>query len=199
MKPSGRILRAGFTLIELLIALAIMALLSLLGYRALSSLVDSEAQLAAEAQRWRTLDTVFARIEADVRAAVPRRVRGGAGSEPAWVGVVDAAGNAELRFARAGSEFAIEPAAAGQRIAYRMHEDRVEVLYWPHLDQPAQVAPSAYALADGVAAFRIGYLDAEGGWRDRWPAPGEPPVPRALRIEMRLANGDAIERWIALR
>ena len=46
----------GFTLIELLIALAIMAMLSVLGYRALASLTDSEAQLSAEAQRWRSLD-----------------------------------------------------------------------------------------------------------------------------------------------
>ena len=40
----------GFTLIELLIALAILGLVAVFGYRALASLTDSEAQLAAEAQ-----------------------------------------------------------------------------------------------------------------------------------------------------
>src|SRR5512144_3334387 len=72
---------AGFTLIEVLIALAIMAMLSLLGYRALAALTDSEAQLSAEAQRWRAIDALFARLEADLREAVPRAVRYGGRTE----------------------------------------------------------------------------------------------------------------------
>jgi general secretion pathway protein J len=191
--------RAGFTLIELLIALAILALVSLLGYRALAALSESEARLAAEAQYWRNLDGMFARLEADMRVALPREARTGAGSEPAWLGAGDAEGNAELRFSRAGPEFAIEPGSGGQRIGYRLRNGAVEVLYWPRLDQPATTPPEAYALADGIARFRIAYLDTRGGWRDRWPALGEPAVPRAVRIEMTLAGGNVIERWLALR
>ena len=193
MKPRG------FTLIELLIALAIMALLSLLGYRALASLADSEAQLSAEAQRWRTLDALFARLEADVRQAVPRAARVGSRSEPAWVGIADAAGNGELRFSRAGSEFVPEPGSAGQRIAYRLRDGRVELLYWPHYDQPPAVAPTAYALVDGVAKLHISYLDEQNGWRDRWPVLADSALPRALRVQLVLAGGEAIERLVVLR
>jgi general secretion pathway protein J len=190
---------AGFTLIELLIALAIMAMLSLLGYRALSSLVDSEVQLSAEAQRWRTFDALFARLEADLRQAVPRSARLGAQVEPAWVGVTDAAGNGEVRFSRAGPEFASEPGSAGQRLAYRWHEGRIEVLYWPHYDQPSAVAPAVYALADGVARFQLAYLDEQNAWRDRWPSLANAPSPRAVRVELTLANGETIARLLALR
>jgi general secretion pathway protein J len=190
---------AGFTLIELLIALAIMALLSLLGYRALASLADSEAQLAAEAQRWRTLDALFARLEADVRQAVPRAARAGARTEPAWIGVTDAAGNGELRFSRAGPEFSNEPGGAGQRLAYRLRDGHVDLLYWPHYDQPVALAPTAYALADGVARLRFAYLDSHDAWHDRWPVIAEAPVPRALHAELTLAGGETIERWIVLR
>ena len=41
-----------------------------------------------------------------------------------------------LRFSRAGPEFTLEPGSAGQRIGYRLRNGAVEVLYWPHLDQP---------------------------------------------------------------
>ena len=58
-------LRTGFTLLEVLIAIAIVALISVLGYRALAALSDSETKLAAEATRWRTLDLFFARLEGD--------------------------------------------------------------------------------------------------------------------------------------
>ena len=44
----------GFTLLEVLIALAIVATLAVLGYRALAAMTQSESRLAAEAGRWRT-------------------------------------------------------------------------------------------------------------------------------------------------
>jgi general secretion pathway protein J len=191
--------RAGFTLIELLIALGILGLVAVLGYRALAALTESEAKLAAEAAHWGALDALFARLEADARAALPREVRTGAGSEPAWVGNVDTAGDATLRFSRAGPEFATEPGSGGQRIGYRLRNGAVEVLYWPFLDQPSTAVPEAYALIGDVAAFRVAYLDARGTWRERWPALGEPAIPRAIRVELTLASGEAIERWLALR
>ena len=191
--------RAGFTLVELLIALAILGLVAVLGYRALVSLADSEAKLTAEARHWRELDAMFARLEADMRDAIPRTVRTGAATEAAWIGEVDAAGNAALRFSRAGSEFIVEPGSAGQRIGYRLHDAAIEVLYWPRFDQPAAVVPQRYPLAGSVSGFRVAYLDSRGGWRDRWPVLGEAPVPRAVRVVVTLAGGEVIERMSALQ
>jgi general secretion pathway protein J len=191
--------RAGFTLIELLIALAILALVSTLAYRAVASLADSEAKLAAEGVYWRNLDAFFARLEADARSAVGREVRTGGRSEPAWSGSINEGGDAELRFSRAGPEFAVESGSGGQRIGYRLRNGAIEVLYWPYLDQPATVAPQPYALIGSVTRFRVRYLDGSGMWRDRWPALGEPAIPRALKVDVTLADGHAIERWLALR
>jgi general secretion pathway protein J len=191
--------RGGFTLIELLIALAILALVATLGYRALASLTDSEAKLAAEGVHWRNLDALFARLEADARGALPRDVRTDAGTEPAWIGRIDGAGDAEMRFSRAGSEFTLESGSGGQRIGYRLRNGAIEVLYWPYLDQPASVRPQAYALMGNVTRFRVAYLDARGAWRDRWPALGESAIPRAIRVALTLSGGEVIERWLALR
>jgi general secretion pathway protein J len=190
---------SGFTLLELLVALAILALLSLLGYRAVASLTDSEVRLSEETQRWRTIDALFVRIEADLREAVPRNARMGGGVAAAWIGVTDAAGNTTLEFSRAGPEFAPDVGAAGQRLAYRFDRGGVEVLYWPYLDNAPNAVPTIHRLVDNVAGFRVSYLDRAGAWRDRWPVAGEAAIPRAVRVELTLASGEPMDRWWALR
>ena len=190
---------AGFTLVELLIALAIVALLSLLGYRALAALSESETRLSAEATRWRTLDLFFARLEGDLRQAVPRPARLGGTREPAWAGATDATGNAWLEFSRAGPEFALEPSSAGARMGYRFHDGTVDVLYWASYDRPRELEPTAYTLLEGVGRFELAYLARDGSWVAAWPLPGESELPRALRVRLTLASGERIERWPALR
>ncbi|MGH8799446.1 MAG: type II secretion system minor pseudopilin GspJ [Casimicrobiaceae bacterium] len=192
-------LRSGFTLLEVLIAIAIVALLALMGYRAVAALSDSEVRLSAEAARWRNLDLFFGRLEADLRQAVPRPVRSGGAQEPAWLAVVDASGDAALAFSRAGPEFTIDPDSAGARLGYRLRNGTIEVLYWASYDRPRDSEPVAYPLLSGVAQFRLSYLAANGRWVERWPLAGEADLPRAVRVVVTLASGEAIERWLALR
>jgi type II secretion system protein J len=112
---------------------------------------------------------------------------------------MDPEGNAELRFSRAASEFGHDAGGAGQRMGYRLRERSVQVLYWPTFDRRADVVPTAYTLVDGVARFRIDYLDARGAWSERWPVLGEPPLPRALRVQLALEDGTLVERTLVLR
>jgi len=192
-------LRTGFTLLEVLIAIAILALIAVLGYRALAALSDSEVKLTAEATRWRTLDLFFARLEGDLRQAMPRPARLSEAGEPAWLGATDATGNSVLAFSRAGPEFSLETGSAGQRLGYRFREGAVEVLYWASYDRPRGVDPSAYALLDGIAGFQLAYLTKDGAWVNTWPNSGESALPRAVKVNLTLASGEAIERWLALR
>ena len=199
MTMRGERAGAGFTLIEVLLAVAIVALIAVLGYRAVAALSDSETKLAAEAARWRTLDLFFARLEGDLRQAMPRTARLSETREPAWVGVADTAGNSMLAFSRAGPEFTLEPRSAGQRLAYRYRDGAVDVLYWASYDRPRGALPTAYTLLDGVARFQLAYLARDGGWADTWPRAEESELPRAIRVRLTLASGEAIERWLALR
>ena len=191
---------AGFTLVEILLALAIFGVIAILAYRATAALAAGEAQLSAEAQRWRTLEALFTRFEADIRQAVPRGSRTGSRIEPAWLALpADSAGNSALVFTRAGTEFGDEPGAAGQRIGYRLRGHAVEIAYWPQLDNGANVEPAVYVLAGGVSGFRVTYLNRAGAWRDSWPLQGEADIPRAVRVGLTLDTGEQIERWFALR
>jgi general secretion pathway protein J len=198
--PVTRVRSGGFTLVEVLLALAIFGVISVLAYRATAALTEGEAQLSAEAVRWRTLEALFTRLEADIRQAVPRSARAGPRVEPAWLAQpADSAGNASLVFSRAGTEFTDDPGVAGQRIGYRLRGHAVEIAYWPQLDNAANVQPAVYTLADGVAGFRIAYLTRAGNWRDTWPVQDEAALPRAVRVDLKLDSGEAIERWFVLR
>ena len=190
----------GFTLIEILVALAILAVVALLAYRATAAMTDGETRLAAESEHWRTLDRFFARIESDMREAVPRASRHGGATEPAWwAQAADSAGNTALVFTRAGPDFAVEPGIAGQRIGYRLTGDRVEVVDWPQLDNVDDARAAAYPLVAGVRQFRVSQVGAGKAWLPRWPIGGETGVPRAVHVEIELADGTSIDRVIVLR
>jgi len=189
----------GFTLIEVLLALLILAVIAVLGYRAVSSLSDSETKLSNEATRWRTLELFFSRLEGDLRQAMPRPARLGDTRMPAWIGSADINGNSTLEFSRAGPEFALEAGSAGQRLAYGFHDGTVEVRYWASYDRPRNVEPTAYPLVADIAQFHLSYLTRSGEWSDVWPVSGEADLPRAVRVQLALVSGESIERWLALR
>ena len=191
--------RRGFTLVEVLVALAILAIVAALAYRGTAALVDGEARLSAEAARWRTLDAVFTRLEADLRQAQPRPVRVGSAREPAWLAATEANGSSAIVFSRAGPEFDADPGAAGQRVGYRVREGALEVVYWPGLDRAPETGATAWPLFAGVARFSVEHASPDGSWRDAWPRAGDGDLPRAVRVLLLLDTGESIERWFALR
>jgi general secretion pathway protein J len=190
----------GFTLVEALVAVALLALVALLAWRATAAMTDGEQRLSVESARWQHLDALLTRLDADMRQALPRPSRNGARSEPAWVALpVDAAGNTSLAFTRAGPDAPDEPGAGGERVGYRWRDGHVDVLYWPRLDDTAAATPAAYALVDGIARFRVLQLAGDARWSPRWPLPSAAAIPRGVRIEIVLADGSVIDRWLALR
>jgi general secretion pathway protein J len=189
-----------FTLIEVLVAIVILGVVALLAYRATAAMTDSEAHLTQESDRWRSLDMLLARLESDMRQAIPRSARMGTRTESSWLALpADSFGNTVLAFTRAGPEFAVEPGIAGQRIGYRLRDGAIEALYWPQLDNVPGAVPAAYVLARGIDRFRVVELSSRNVWSPQWPLPGETNVPRAVRIEIGLADGTTIDRLIALR
>jgi len=189
----------GFTLVEALVALVILAIVSVLAYRGTAALTSGEARLAAESARWRTLDAVFDRLEADLRAAVPRTSRHGDTREPAWWTRTDADGSSTLVFSRAGPEFSAEPGRAGQRVGYRVRGGALEVLYWAQPDNVADRPPAAFALLPDVAQFRADALAGDGTWSPTWPLSAGDAVPRGVRVTLALTDGTRVTRWFALR
>lgn len=190
----------GFTLVEALVAIAILALVALLAWRATAAMTDSEVRLAAERARWQQLDAVLTRVEADLRSSTPRPARLGTSTEAAWsLAPEDSAGDALLIFTRAGSSAIDEPGSAGQRVGYRFRDGHIEALYWPHIDNVATGAAASYALTNDVVRFHVTALTADNRWSATWPLPGGTAIPRGVRIELTLTDGSTVDRWLALQ
>ena len=193
----------GFTLIELLMALVILALLSVAGYRGLDAVLQTREHVAKETRKWQHLAFFFSRLELDIAQAINRPVRDQGGlTQPEWIGrsVVVAEDEAELTFTRAGIPDQGEKMLAPQRIGYRLQQGSIILLRWSFPDQAPRTKPIRYPLLDGVREFRLRHLDINGNWLGQWPPgwqAGTQPV--ALEVTVTLASGENIVRVFALQ
>jgi len=191
---------SGLTLIELLVAVALLAIITVMAYRGLESMTSSSHRTLAEGDRWQALGMFFERFSNDVNRPAHRPIRAGEPSTaalPEWWGQAENGDPlaAQLEFTRKSP-----PGRDEIRLGYRLREDRVELLVWPVLDRAPTSRPEVHILLDGVDSLRFHYLDAAGKWQDVWPVPGTglEPQPRAVAVEMTLNGGIALRRVFAL-
>jgi general secretion pathway protein J len=178
----------GFTLPELLVAVALLAIVSLLSYRGLDGLLRSVSATETEAAHWRRIARACDRMVDEIRLAIPSPP--GPAREPAWRGEAAAEGDR--------TSFLRRPRSAGepvQRVGFRLSGDKLELLHWP---TRADAGVEADVLLDDVAGFELRYLDLDLQWRDLWPTVTQAPLPRAVRLRVRLTDGTTLERVVAL-
>lgn len=189
-----RVRAPGFTLIELMVALLILSLLAMMSFRGLGAVLDARDQVGQETAKWKRVAAFFSRFQRDVQLSAPRVVRAAGGAAPAWIG--RAGGGAEFsRFA------SVEGQDAPRRIAYQLNGNReIELVLWPGLDAAATTEPLRYVVLSGVTRFELQYWDGALAWTDAWPnAKRDPPLPRAVRLRIDLATGEALVRIFALQ
>lgn len=194
----------GLTLIELIVAVALLAVLAIMAYRGLDSMLRAGERTQAETERWRTIAMFFERFGADVGRATRRPVRAGDGSLlPEWLGQAfnetgDVAAadkiNAQLEFTRKSATGSDEV-----RLGYRLSNNRVELLLWHVLDRAPGSSAEVYPLLDGVKTMRLSHLDKDGTWHDTWPISDKTQIlPRAIAVELALSENMSITRVFAL-
>ena len=191
---------AGLTLIELLVAVALLALLTVMAYRGIDSMSRTSQHSLAEGDRWQAVALFFERFANDVAQPARRPVRDGSGGAkplPEWWGrqqVGDDATAAQLEFSRKS------PAGRDEiRLGYRLRDDKVELLIWNVLDRAPSSQPEVYVLLEDVGSLNFRYLDAAGTWQLTWPVAGNAEVlPRAVAVEMDLGKGVKLQRVFAL-
>ena len=189
---------AGFTLIELLVALLILSLLGLMSYRGLTAVLITREHVKGEAEKWRRMETFFVRFARDVRLAAPRPARVGSGTAAAWLGRPEPVTEPLLEFSRFASTDGVDRA---RRVGYRLNDRRqIELWLWPGLDLPPAILPVRYPVMEEVKEFELQYLDSRLAWANLWPtAPGDPSIPWAVRLRIRLESGEELVRVFSLR
>lgn len=177
----------GFTLLEVMVALVIMTLFSLMAYRALDAVLGAEARARAEIERWRVLERAFARLQGDLANVLDMPLAG------RGFRLADSGGGQELSWDRLLPDD--EPGGL-RRTGYRHDGGTVSRLVWREAAPPGE-APAEAPLLEGLNGARFRCLDAQGAWRDAWPTNGaEPRPPRAVEIQLTLADGANVRRVI---
>lgn len=160
MKPQKHITHKGFTLVEMLIAIAIFAVLSIMAYGGLNTILTTQAVLKSEMQRLREVQRTFLYLGQDLRQVVERHVR-----DPL-------APTSQLNALITDNLYAIKPfklelTRTGypnplvlqrshlQRVAYYLKDDNLYRYTWPVLDRAQDTKPHVSRLCENINDIRF--------------------------------------------
>lgn len=187
--------QGGFTLLELIVATGIFALLSLMAFGGLRSVLDTEAASRDTGTRLAGLQTALWFMGRDIGQMAPRDIRDAFGDpRPALVGSAGTPG--ALEFTHGGWENPLGQARSDlRRVAYRVRDGNLERLTWETLDRVQGTGPATETLLDGVTDLALRYLDGQGQWGPTWPPAGGAVDALPLAVEMVLE----LEDWGPVR
>ncbi len=191
----------GFTLIEVMIAIAIFAVLAVLSYGGLQSVIGSKTRTEAELDRLQQLQISMLNLTDDMQQLSKRDSH-------------DALGGLLHRLTTQQPDYIVELTRSGwrnpaeqtrstlQRVAYRMDEDRLVRIYWRHLDRADDEDRVERVLINNIEELKLRFLDASNEWQDSWPsaealATDEPvTLPRAVEISLVMGDWGTITRLV---
>lgn len=204
---------AGFTLLELIVALAIFAVLSVMAYGGLRTVLETREQSELQAAQLTELQMAFTLLARDIEQALPRYIRDGFGDRqpPFYAPQRSSLLDEEvplLVFTRAGwRNPGGLPRSTMQRVGYRVEDEKLLRLTWNVLDQGRDTEPEETVLLDGVNAIDIQFMDKDLAAHEQWPVadftnalPGAAvelqlqPLPRALQLSVDLEQWGRITR-----
>lgn len=185
----------GFTLLELIVVLAIFAVLSVMAYGGLSSVLTARAQVAQALERTSALQKAYLRLRNDFQQLRARPIRDDYGAaQPALVVQHDGT----VEFTRSGWRNPLSlPRSALERVAYRVEDGRLLRRSWRVLDRAQNQEPVETVVLDRVEEAAWRFLDGNREWQATWPeaasllnpnAAAPPPPPQAVELTLQLED-----------
>lgn len=190
----------GFTLIELLIAMAVFAVMSVMAYGGLRTLLHTRQHTDEMSQQLSQLQSAFLLIQQDMGQIVPRSVRDEYGDvEPALTTM--GAASYPIIFTRGGQRSRFQKRrSALQRIAYQVEDGILYRLSWPVLDGAGDDTARRMPLLQGVEEMNFQFLGE--AWDASWPPyssqSNDDILPKAVEMQLTLEHWGSVRRLFAL-
>lgn len=198
--------QSGFTLLELLVALAIFALLSVMAYAGLSTVLNANQILDSNMQRLSEVQRSVTLLSRDIRQTINRAIRDTYGdSRQPLIGTTtfDTLGTPAIELTRIGYANPLGTKRSFlQRVAYRVEEDTLYRDSWRVLDQAQDSEADSLAICNEVESLAFRYLDQEDKWHEQWP-PTDPEfqgaaLPKAIEVSLELTDWGKVIRLLPL-
>ncbi|WP_319558043.1 type II secretion system minor pseudopilin GspJ [Thiomicrorhabdus sp.] len=158
--------QSGFTLIELLIAIAISAVLAVVAYQSVQSVVKVEEGLDRHSERFQAIQRAFWWMQQDIVQAAPRPIGDGLGSN---LPAMQYRSDLGLELSRV-ADFVTPNGSSGLlRVGYRLNNGTLYRLVWPVMDRAPDTEASQTALLTGVTSFQVRFLNEQKQWQQVWP------------------------------
>ncbi len=188
--------RRGFTLIELLVAITVLAIVAVLGWRGLDSIVRARTSLNADLDQTRGLQLAFAQMQSDCGRIADGDKIGGRSVLSVQAG----------RLTLVRTVFADNQPSRLQVVAYRIRDgalirrESVATRNLAELDtawsaalSDADMAPAVTLSSDvGLMAIRV-YVDDGKGWRAAGESPVSPSPPQRATAPVTMAGPTGLE------
>lgn len=193
----------GLTLVELLIATAVFALVGVMAYGALFSVLEARDSAQRQAERLAAVQYAVARLAGDLQQLVDRPVRAQVPIEGAPL-LTPTDGVRVLTLTRGGRP---NPANQARSSLARVHwaiddEQRLVRAAQAHVDSLPGDTPQRRVVLSEVEAVELRFLDRASRWHTRWPSldpgAGAGALPWAVEFTLVLEDWGEIVRLIPL-
>lgn len=193
----------GFTLLEILVAIAILAIMSVMAYRGVSEARIAVENAGVHMDRLREVQRAMNVLVNDFRTLAPRPVREpiGDGFRAALRRDPNAVTLVELSHA-GWSNGAGTPRGTVQRVSYRLEEHTLIRDNWNVTDPTLANVPVARRLLNQVERIEIRYMNSGREWVTQWPPLGSPgdigfrSRPIAVELTIVLADYGELRRVV---
>ena len=188
----------GFTLIEVLVAMAIFAVLSVMAYSGLRTVINVSGGVQNRVEKLETLQRTFMFLERDFYQLVPRLVNTDAGDTRAALEATP--NNARLfEFTRGGQPNPAEVKGRSSliRVAYFIDDAKLKRIKWNNIDHLNGAQTVEITLLEDVKAISTRFLDAKNQWQLSWGQAKNSleTIPKAIEITLEHKYWGKI-RWL---
>ena len=159
----------GFTLLELLVSVSVFAILSVMAYGGLSSVIENSQQTDVAMQRLQQVQLTMLKVSRDLSQITVRNIRDEYGNPNNYIMNGDG-DSIFVEFTRNGLRTPADFNRSHlQRVAYKLEDNTLTRLHWPQLDRAQEAQPYETVLLEQVESTEIRYLDSNNEWHDEWP------------------------------